>query len=88
MDWSKYVGKFVSVLIDGKNGKQENYLGTVIDITDGYMTLDTEANIVIESIIFQTNLIKSIWIYKAKSSKDKRVMLRDKYGLGHPKWLK
>jgi len=89
MDWNKYIGELVSVLIIGKNNKEENYIGFVEDIVDDFLILNTDdANAIISQITFKTYLIKSVWIYKPKTNKKKKVSLRDKYGLGYPVFLK
>ncbi len=84
MNFEKYVGKFVSVLINGKNDKEENYLGTVDGIENGFMILNTEENVIIDEIAFDTQLIKSIWVYKERTPQQKKLALRDKYYLGYP----
>lgn len=72
MNWEKYIGKTVSVLIVGKEDKEENYIGRIEEISDDYMVLNTdEVNDVISEITFKTNLIKSIWIYKKYKKKKK-----------------
>lgn len=84
MEWEQYIGKIISVLIVGKGDKEENYVGIIKDVIGDFMILDTsEANIIISEIAFRTHLIKSIWIYKPKSNKKKKLALRDKYGLGY-----
>jgi len=90
VNWAKYQGEFVSVLITGKGGKEENYLGIVKLVDSDYMMLDTsKPNKVIDEITFRLTLINSIWIYKPKDTKRKskkaRLANRDKYGLGYSK---
>ena len=65
MNWSKYIGETVSILIIGKGDKTENYMGIIKAVCDGYMVLDpNNDNFTIKEIIFKVELIKSIWIYK------------------------
>lgn len=86
MDWSKYQGKFVSVLITGKEGKEENYLGHIVSTDDGFIVINTKGiNNVIDEIAFKLTMINSIWIYKDKQTKKDKLALRDKCGLGYPK---
>mgnify|MGYP001577395164 CR=1 FL=1 len=65
-NWKKYIGEVVSFLIIGKEDKTENYIGIIEDITeDEFMILDTNnPDFTIGKIIFKTNLIKSVWVYK------------------------
>jgi len=65
MDWSKYIGKVVSILIIGKEDKTENYMGIIEEITDdGFLVLNpNNPNFTIDKIIFKTDLIKSVWVY-------------------------
>lgn len=89
MDWMQYEGKAVSVLITGKGNKEENYVGTVVGIIDGFMIIDTEnSNVTIYQIAFKTNLIRSIWLYKPKDDGKRKVALRDRFALGYPKSIK
>ncbi len=68
LDWAKYIGKTVSILITGKDDKTENYMGIIAEVSDGFMILDpNNENFSIETIIFRTALIKSIWVYKPQS---------------------
>ena len=88
MIWAKYQGEFVSVLITGKDGKEENYQGVVKATDEDYMVLDTsKLNKVISEITFRLTLINSIWIYKPKhierKSKKSRLANRDRFGLGY-----
>lgn len=67
MDWSKVIGKQISVLIVGKGEKIENYLGVVAEVEGDYLTLNLNnpnPNFTIDKIIFSTELIKSMWVYK------------------------
>ena len=65
MEWNVLVGRTVSILIIGKEDKTENYMGKVEKIDDGFLFLDTQnPNFSIEKIIFNVNLIKSVWLYK------------------------
>ena len=65
MDWSSLIGHTVSILIKGKGDKIENYMGKVISIEDSFMTLYPEnPEFSVEAIIFHTELIKSVWVYR------------------------
>ena len=66
VDWNRYVGCLISVLIVGKDDKTENYMGLIEEITDdGFMVLNpNNPEFTVEMIIFKTDLIKSVWIYK------------------------
>ncbi len=88
MDWIKFKDKPISVIIIGKNGKEENYVGFVTEVDDTFMVVSTEDNFVIDEIIFRVDKIVSIWIYKQTITKKKRVEVRDRYGLGYPNFLK
>ncbi len=61
MNWNTLVGKKVSILIVGKEDKTENYMGIVSSVEDDFLTLDTNnPTFNIETIIFRTDLIKSV----------------------------
>ncbi len=66
LDWSQYIGKPLSILITGKDDKTENYMGIIETITDdSFIILDSNnPNFTIGKIIFKTDLVKSIWVYK------------------------
>jgi len=66
LNWCDYIGKAVSILITGKDDKTENYMGIIETITDdGFIILDpNNPNFTIGKIIFKTDLVKSIWVYK------------------------
>jgi len=66
MNWNKYKGETVSILITGKDDKTENYMGIITDVKDGFMIIDpNNENFSIREIAFKTDLIKSIWVYKS-----------------------
>lgn len=67
MNWKEYIGKTVSILITGKDSKIENYMGIIQSVSGGFMVIDTNnPNFTIDKVIFKTNLILGIWIYKEK----------------------
>lgn len=88
MDFKSYKGRVVSVLITGKNNQQENYVGIVCEVEDGFMKLDiSEVHSYLEEVSFRTELVQSIWVYHDTDIKEmlktRKVQERDKYGLGH-----
>lgn len=93
MDFESYEGRVISVLITGKDAKQENYVGKVAKVEDGFMVIDlTGGHAFLDEISFRTELVQSIWVYREdsveKMAQARKVQLRDKYGLGHTKKAK
>lgn len=65
MDWTNLKGRTVSILIKGKNDKTENYMGKVVLLEDGFITLDPQnPEFSVDWIIFHTDLIRSVWVYR------------------------
>ena len=67
MPWEEYIGRFVSVLIDGKDGKVENYLGTIthFDAEPPIIVLaPNNPNFNVCEILIRPDIIRSIWVYK------------------------
>jgi len=61
------VGKFVSVLITGKGGKKETYLGRVEQVEGGYLFIRSieDPSFHIEAFIIRCDVVESIWVLKS-----------------------
>jgi len=93
MNFESYEGRVVSVLIMGKDNQQENYVGVVCIVEDGFMVLDVSGiHSFLDEVNFRTELIQSIWVYREsdikKMTKGRKVQVRDKYELGYGRKLK
>jgi hypothetical protein len=73
VNWNDILKKKISVVLIGKDSKLESYCGIVLDVSDDFMTLNTQlnGNFLLDKIIFRTSLIQSVWIFKESGHVDK-----------------
>jgi hypothetical protein len=66
LNFEDLIGKRVSILITGKNGKKETYTGTVESAEGSFIRIKTlpSSTFEIDYFIIRTDLVKCIWIYK------------------------
>lgn len=66
MEWSEFIFKKLSVLITGKDGKKESYMGILEEVSDNFLVLKTLPNLTFpyDKFVIRVDLIESAWIFK------------------------
>jgi len=65
--WDKMVGRIISVLIVGKDNKNETFTGILEEISGKYLIIspnDPNFNFNIETFLIEKDFVKSVWVYK------------------------
>lgn len=65
MNFEEFLGKTISVLVTGKDGKKEAYTGIMSGYKPPFIYLEFfEAAQTLEGIWIREDVIESIWVYK------------------------
>lgn len=65
MYFDNLIGKKVSILLEGKDNKIEDYSGILEEVHDDYVKLNpNNPNYTIEYLMISKDIIKSVWVYK------------------------
>jgi len=65
-DFSKLIGKTLSILLTGKREKKETYMGTLEEVEEDFVVLKTfpSSTFQVDKFIIRISLIESVWVYK------------------------
>ena len=68
-DFSKLQGKMVSILIVGKNQKNETFKGIIEGIEGDFIILNTDwgqSDFPLSQVLIRTSMVQSVWVYREK----------------------